>query len=105
MNVTGSVAYVLNAKVNVPFGNNAKNVTCSLEAVETGTTTVIDRADHLLIGSNSQTAKGVISLSGVYSALGGRSASVTINVNCATGGDSRTISNGVLNAVGADSVN
>jgi hypothetical protein len=67
-------------------------------------TTIIDSSDALLIGNTQTTAKGGISLAGVYTASSS-SANVTISVTCATGGDTRTLTNGRLNIVGANSLN
>ena len=102
--VTGTPAYLIDAKVNSPFGNNAKSVACTLTALDSGITTSIDTSDALLIGNTQTTAKGGISLAGVYTASSA-SASVTISVSCATGGDTRTLTNGRMNIVGANSVN
>jgi len=102
--VTGTPAYLVDAKVNSPFANNAKSVACSLTALDNGVTTVIDTSDALLIGNTQTTAKGGISLAGVYTASSS-SASVTISVSCSTGGDTRTLTNGRMNIVGANSVN
>ena len=102
--VTGTPAYLIDAKVNSPFGNNAKSVACTLTALDSGVTTSIDTSDALLIGNTQTTAKGGISLAGVYTASSS-SASVTISVSCATGGDTRTLTNGRMNIVGANSVN
>ena len=91
--------------MNSPFGLNAKSVQCSLVAIEGGLSTVIDTSDALVPGGNSNSpAKGGISLAGVYNNLGGAAASVTINVSCSTGGDTRTLANGRLNVVGVDSL-
>ena len=101
--VTGTPAYLIDAKINSPFANNAKSVACTLTAVDNGVTTIIDSSDALLIGNTQTTAKGGISLAGVYNASSS-SASVTFNVSCATGGDTRTLTNGRMNIVGANSV-
>ena len=102
--VTGSPAYLIDAKVNSPFANNAKSVSCSLTALDNGVLTTVDTSDALLIGNTQVTAKGGISLAGVYSASSS-TASVTISVSCTTGGDTRTLTNGRLNIVGANSLN
>ena len=103
--VSGTNGYVVNAKVNAPFGNNAKMVQCSLLAIENGVSTTLDGSDTHLIGSSTVTARGVIALGGVYRAQGGDAASVTINVVCSTGGDSRTLNKGMMNITGVDSIN
>jgi len=93
--VTGSPVYLIDAKVNS---------SCSLNALDNGVLTTVDTSDALLIGNTQVTAKGGISLAGVYSASSS-SASVTISVSCTTGGDTRTLTNGRLNIVGANSLN
>ena len=103
--VTGANGYVINAKLNAPFGNGAKSVTCNLVAVENGISSTIDSTDALLIGSNTVTAKGVIALGGVYKAVGGAAAGVSINVSCGTGGDTRTLTKGAVNVVATDTIN
>jgi hypothetical protein len=103
--VTGANGYVINAKLNVPFGNGAKSVTCNLSAVEGGISTAIDSTDANLQGSNTFTAKGVIALGGVYTAKGGAAGSITINASCLTGGDTRTLTKGAMNIVAADAIN
>ena len=40
----------------------------------------------------------------VFTAAGGPSSAVTINVNCTTGGDTRTLSHGRMNIVGVDAL-
>jgi hypothetical protein len=67
-------------------------------------TTEIDRLDTLLLGDNTNVAKGGVALEGVYTAAGGSASVVTINVNCATGGDTRTVSNGRISIVGVDTL-
>ena len=103
--VSGGNGYVVNAKVNAPFGNSAKMVQCSLVAVEGTTSTVIDGSETHLIGSSTVTARGVIALGGVYKAQGGEAAGVTINLSCSTGGDSRTLTKGAMNIVATHTIN
>jgi hypothetical protein len=103
--VTGTGAYMVNAKVGAPFGNNAKQVTCKLIAVENNSATTLDSSETLWIGNNTTTAKGVIALGGLYLPNGGAAAGVDIVMQCFTGGDSRTLTRGVLNVVGVNAVN
>jgi len=59
----------------------------------------------LLVGdSGGNSAKGGVSLEGVFTAAGGPSSVVTINVNCMTAGDTRTVSNGRMNVMGVDTL-
>jgi hypothetical protein len=102
--VSGAAGYVIDAKINAPFANGAKSVICTLTAVENGASTILDSSEELVLGNPNTTAKGGISLAGVYSALGGSASSVTINVSCQTGGDTRTLANGRLNIVGSDTI-
>jgi hypothetical protein len=94
---------MVDAKLNAPFANGQKEVSCALVAVEGGVSTELDRVDTLLLGNQQTTARGGISLAGVYTSKGA-TASVTFNVNCWTGGDARIITNGRLNIVGVDSL-
>jgi hypothetical protein len=102
--VTGTNAYMVDAKLNAPFAINQTQITCVLAAVEQGVSTEIDRLDTLLIGDTKSTARGGVGLAGVFTAAGGASASVTLNVSCATGGDTRTVSNGRMNIAGVDAL-
>jgi hypothetical protein len=104
-NVTGSAHYLVNGKVGSPFANNAKQVTCNLIAVESNVSTTIDNTETMLVGSPSTTAKGTIALGGVYTPTGGAAATVDIVMQCATGGDERQLTRGVLNIVGVNSLN
>jgi Collagen triple helix repeat (20 copies) len=101
---TGTAAYLIDAKMGAPFANNAKTVTCTLVAVENGVSTTLDSSDTLLLGNSQTTVKHDVSLAGVYTATGGPSANVTFNLNCSTGGDARTLSNGRMNIVGVNSL-
>ena len=102
--VSGTNSYMVDAKLNAPFAKNQSQITCVLVAVENGVTGEIDRLDTLLLGDNSNVAKGGVALEGVFTAAGGPSSLVTINVNCTTGGDTRTVSNGRINIVGVDTL-
>lgn len=73
--------------------------------MENGVSSTIDSSDAMLIGSNSVTAKGVIALGGVYKAVSGAAASITINVSCSTGGDTRTLTKGAVNIVATSTIN
>jgi hypothetical protein len=99
--VTGVTNYLIDAKVNAPFGNNAKQVTCTLTAVENGVATVIDSSDTLLIGSSTTTAKGVLSLNGRYVPTGGSAVGIDLIMGCATAGDTRILTKGAMNIYGA----
>ena len=101
---TGTAAYLIDAKMGAPFANNAKTVTCTLVAVENGVSITLDSSDTLLLGNSQTTVKHDVSLAGVYTATGGPSANVTFNLNCSTGGDARTLSNGRMNIVGVNSL-
>ena len=102
--VSGTNSYMIDAKLNAPFAKGQSQITCVLVAVENGVTTEIDRLDTLLLGDNTNVAKGGVALEGVFTAAGGPSSVVTINVNCATGGDTRTVSNGRISVVGVDTL-
>lgn len=99
--VTGAAGYLVNAKVNAPFANGNKQVSCQLVAVENEVASTIDTSETLLIGNHTTTAKGVIALSGEYSPTGGVAAGVDILLQCATGGDDRTLTKGSMNILGA----
>ena len=99
--VTGASNYLVNAKVNSPFANGAKQVQCNLIAVENNTQTVLDTSETLLLGNATTTAKGVIALGSQYTPVGGSSAEVDIILQCSTGGDSRTLTKGSMNIFGA----
>jgi len=99
--VTGSNSYIVDAKLNAPFANGQKQVSCTLVAAEDGVSTELDRLDTLLLGNQQNTARGSFSLNGVFTAAGPLS-SVTITVNCATGGDNRTLSNGRMSIIGVN---
>lgn len=101
--VSGSTAYMVNAKVNSPFANGNKQISCNLIAVENNVATTIDTSETLLLGSASTTAKGVVALNGQYSPTTA-TAEVDILLGCWTGGDSRTLTKGSLSVIGADSV-
>ncbi len=100
--VTGAAGYMVTAKVGAPFANNAKQVTCSLIAVENGTPSTLDSSEALWLGSTSTTVKGVIALSGVVQPAGGSEASVLVSMQCMTGGDTRMLTRGTLSIVGVD---
>src|SRR5437870_13037439 len=93
---------MVDAKLNAPFAKGQSQITCVLVAVENGVTTEIDRLDTLLLGDNTNVAKGGVALEGVFTAAGGPTSVVTINVNCATGAHTRTVSNGPIRVVGVD---
>lgn len=102
--VTGTTGYMVNAKVGAPFANGAKQVTCNLNAIEDGTETLLDTSETLWLGSSNATAKGVIALNGVYQPTGGASAGVDLVLQCFTGGDTRTLTRGVMNIVGVNTI-
>jgi hypothetical protein len=62
---TGTPAYLIDAKLGAPFGNNAKTITCTLVAVENGVSTTLDSSDTLLLGNTQNTVKHDVSLAGV----------------------------------------
>ena len=102
--VSGTNSYMLDAKLNAPFAKGQTQVTCTLAAVENGVTTQIDRLDTLLLGDPGNVAKGGIALEGVFTPAAGSSSQVTFTVNCATSGDTRTVSHGRVSIVGVDTL-
>jgi hypothetical protein len=101
--VTGSNGYIVDAKLNIPFAGGQTQVSCALVAVQGGVSAELDRVDTLLLGSAKDIARGVISLNGVFTAAGPAS-TVTFNVNCSTGGDSRSVTNGRMSVIGVNSL-
>ncbi len=101
LHVTGAESYVVNAKVNAPFARGNKVVVCRVSAVENAVVTVVDTSETLLLGDSTTTAKGVIALGGEYLASGGAAAAVDVLLECWTGGDSRTLTKGSMNVIGA----
>jgi hypothetical protein len=101
--VSGSNSYIVNAKINAPFANGQKQVSCSLIAAQNGVSTEIDRVDTLLVGNGQVTALGGITLNGVFTPSSPLS-QVTIQVTCATGGDTRTLSNGRMSIIGVNAL-
>ena len=101
--VTGAANYLISAKVNSPFANGAKQVSCTLIAVENDVQTALDSSETLLLGNSTTTAKGVIALNSQYTPVGGNAAEVDIILGCATGGDSRTLTKGSMNVFGSTS--
>jgi hypothetical protein len=102
---TGAAGYMVDAKVSASYPNNSKSVSCSLTALDSGTgaTTTLDSSDALLVGGGTSSPSHTISLTGVYKASS-TSATVTVNVNCGTGGDSRTLTNGRVNIFGVNAL-
>lgn len=103
--VSGAGGYIVNAKVNAPFANGSKQVTCNLVAVENSVPTTMDSSESLLLGNATTTAKGVIALGGEYQPTGGEAASVNIVLACWTGGDNRTLTKGSMTVLGVSAMN
>ena len=95
---------MVDAKLNASFAKDEKQITCVLVAVENNVSKEIDRLDTLLVGNGSAPSKGAVALTGVFTPARGPSSAVTINVNCTTGGDTRTLSHGRMNIVGVDTL-
>ncbi len=98
---TGQDSYSVTTKVRAPWATDQRAILCTLSAVESGVTTVVDSGDTLLIGSSFRTAKGTVELMGSYVPTGGSAANVTFNLSCSapdTGG--RAIEHCRMNIIG-----
>lgn len=98
---SGSSAYMLDATVKTSWANGNKAVDCQILAIEGATTTVVNFGGLQLNPPKNESHKGVISIMGMYTAIGGEASSVTFRLVC-TAAETKNNAHGCLRANGVD---